>query len=108
MNKRFIIVNDQAVEAESITKPIHQGLEHIIGKSTPEDRKYVSKVDPTLVTEMVDGVSKTHKPILVYGELLENRNHWFDSLAINGICALLGAGTTMCLYYWRIIEIFSK
>jgi len=106
--KRFIIINDQVVEAESVTQPVNQGLEHIIGKATPEDRKYVSKVDPTLVTETIQGVLKTHKPILTYTGVLSPRMSFWETVTGIFVAGMIGAGFTMCLYYWRVIEIFAK
>jgi hypothetical protein len=104
----YVIINDQVVPSSEVKKPLYQGLEHIIGKKTNEDRKFVSKVDPTLVTEMINGEMKTHKPIMTYGEILEPRTHWSDSLTVNGACILLGAGTVLCLYYWGIVQVFAK
>ena len=69
MGKTFAIINDQAVDVtgKSVPKEFN-GLTHIFGKKTPEDRRYVMKVDPTLVKEKIRGKEAENlgrEPVLV-------------------------------------------
>jgi hypothetical protein len=106
-----IIVNDQILDSDKIPASI-RGLEHIIGKSTPNDRKFVMKVDPTLVREKLQGKETENlgrAPILVYGlDDMAKRTKQIDSLVVNAVCFLLGAGAVASLYFWKVVEIFAK
>jgi len=110
----YTIVNDKVVERSSTEIPNSMnGLVHIVGKRTAEDRKYVMKVDPSLVKEKIQGVESDNlgraTPIMVYDFAdMAKRGRQFDAWAVNGVCFLLGAGAVASLYFWKIIEIFAK
>jgi hypothetical protein len=106
-----VIVNDQILDFDQVPASI-RGLVHIIGKSTPNDRKFVMKVDPTLVREKFQGKETENlgrAPILVYGlDDMAKRAKQFDTWTINGVFFVLGAMAASSLYFWKIVEIFAK
>jgi hypothetical protein len=107
-----IIVNDKILDESEAPKSI-TGLEHIIGKVGPNDRKYVMKVDPSLVREKIQGVESDNlgraTPIMVYDFAdMAKRGRQFDAWTVNAVCFLLGAASVASLYYWHIVEIFAS
>lgn len=109
----YTIVNDKVVERSSTEIPNSMnGLVHIVGKRTAEDRKWVMKVDPSLVKEKIQGKESDNlgraTPIMVYdfADNMVKRGRQFDAWTVNAVCFLLGAGAVASLYFWRIIEIF--
>ena len=110
MPPNYSIIGDQAVE---ILEPMkYSGVEHIIGKSTPNDRRFIMKVDPSLVKEKIQGKESDNlgraTPIMVYDFSDAKRGRQFDAWTANVVCFLLGAGAVASLYYWNIIEIFAS
>jgi hypothetical protein len=106
-----VIVNDQILDFDQVPASI-RGLQHIIGKSTPNDRKFVMKVDPTLVREKIQGKETENlgrSPIMIYdfGDM-SKRAKQFDTWIINGIFFAIGVVVAASLYFWRVIEIFAK
>lgn len=106
-----VIVNDQILDVDQVPASI-RGLEHVIGKSTPTDRKFTMKADPSLVKEFIKGKEMENlgrTPIMVYDfDDMGKRAKKFDSWIINGVFFALGAGTIGSLYFWKIVEIFAK
>lgn len=106
-----VIVNDQIFDFDKIPDSI-KGLKHIIGKSTPDDKRFVMKVDPTLVREKLKGKETENlgrSPIMVYDfDDMGKRARQFDAWIVNGVCFLLGAASVASLYFWKIVEIFAK
>jgi hypothetical protein len=110
----YAIVNDRVVELTSSEIPSSMsGLLRIVGKKTENDRKWVMKVDPTLVREKLNGKETENlgraTPIMVYDFAdMAKRGRQFDAWAVNAVCFLLGAGGVASLYFWHIIEIFAS
>jgi len=109
----YAIVNDTVVEIKEGSKsPFPNGLIHIVGKRTPHDNRWVMKVDPTLVKEKIQGKEAENlgrTPTLVYDFYdMSKRAKQFDVWVVNGVCFLLGAGLMASLYFWKVIEVFTK
>lgn len=110
-SKSFVVIDDKVIEANGTAVPNSiKGLEHIVGKKTPDDRKYVMKVDPSLVKEKIQGKEAENlgrQPVLVYdiGEPGWTKN--LDGIAMLALSFIIGAGTSASLYYWGIIHIFA-
>jgi hypothetical protein len=108
----FAVINDEAVAVAIDEKPTaFRGIQRIIGKSTPHDRKFVMKTDPTLVIEKINGKETENlgrRPILVYDIATPSWARNFESLVTNGGFFVLGAIVVAMLYYWKIIEVFTK
>jgi hypothetical protein len=108
----YAIVNDEVVANGNGIPNSTKGLIHIVGKSTPNDRKWVMKVDPSLVKEKINGKEAENlgrMPILVYDFYdMAKRGRQFDVWVVNGVCFLLGAGLMVSLYFWKVIEVFTK
>jgi hypothetical protein len=107
----FAVINDETVVTVDENRPsAFRGIQRIIGKSTPHDRKYVMKADPTLVIEKINGKETENlgrRPILVYDVSNPSWVRKFDSLVTNGGFFVLGAVVVAMLYYWKIIEVFK-
>jgi hypothetical protein len=110
MGAHYAIVGEEKViELTGVISNDISGLEHIKGKLLPDDRRHTMKVDPSMVSERKKGEEVSNemwRPVLTYEEF--KRNYWYDSLLFNFMAFLLGAGTAISLYYWRVIELFSK
>jgi len=108
----FVVVNDEAVTVAEKRPTSFQGLQHIIGKATPDDRKYVMKTDPTLVMEKINGKESENlgrTPASVYDFSDEvRRGKQFDTWLVNGIFFVSGAAVVAMLYYWKVIEVFTR
>jgi len=108
----FAVINDETVVAVDENHPsTFRGIQRIIGKTTPHDRKYVMKTDPTLVIEKINGKETENlgrRPILVYDIATPSWARNFESLVTNIGFFVLGATVMAMLYYWKIIEVFAK
>jgi len=108
----FAVINDETVVMVDENRPsAFRGIQRIIGKSTPHDRKYVMKADPTLVVEKINGKETENlgrRPILVYDIATPSWARNFESLVTNFGFFVLGATVAAMLYYWKIIEVFTK
>lgn len=107
----YAIVNDQPIEITNETLPgSWAGLNRIIGKSTPDDRRFVMKVDPSMVKEKFKGKEAENlgrSPVLVYDIASPGWSRKFDSFIMNGISFLGGAAIAGVLYYTGVLRFFS-
>jgi hypothetical protein len=107
----FAVVNDESIMVDENQPATFRGIQRIVGKATKNDQKYVMKVDPTLVVEKINGKETENlgrRPILVYDVSNQSWTRKVDSLVTNGGFFVLGATIAAMLYYWKIIEVFTK
>ena len=106
----YAIMDNKVIE---ILEPMkYSGIVHIVGKRTAEDRKYIMKVDPSLVKEKIQGKESGNlgrEPTLIYDlSNLVTREKKFDSWGVNTVFFIFGVVAGAMLYYWRMIEYFAR